>query len=181
MMASAPLLADGLDIIHRRLVMTKTPFPGTFYPSRLGILPLSEPSEFVESELFEHACSTPILIDPRQRLKLLAMIVSEAFAAMPQLSTILINICAPDYLAQLPAELLDRRVFLCSHVDSMAALLYRDMAAMTIEQAFRTDGYERGDNGIDLTFRALDAGVCDRFVQGLTDRYRITPEIAGAA
>jgi hypothetical protein len=133
--------------------LVRSPFAGALQQAELGMLVLSDPSEFREHANAEQHGQAPILLSPGQRYAWLAALVRGARERIPYLSTVLVRLTAPDFLVQLPADLLAADVLL---VNDAAELVPRLVARgckgiMVIDHQLRVDGFECGDNRLTLT------------------------------
>jgi hypothetical protein len=133
--------------------MTVSPFAGIPYRSELGVMPLYDTREYLNTSAVEHAATAPILLCPSQRMAILRSLVRGAREAIEGLSTILVRLCGPDYQIQLPTDLLAPDVLLTHDPELLVPVLTRSRRSgiLTLWQALRTDGIDRGDNELTLT------------------------------
>ncbi len=148
--------------------MTVSPFAGSLYRQELGMMPLQDAAEFCHSRFFEKIGQSPILLSPTQRNSLLARLVQVA-RTIPQFRVALVQGGGPDFQRPLPAELLAAEVLLISDPEPLArrVLDQGECGVMTISHRLRVDGFEIGDNSLEIGF--YGAGLLEPFLTAIHD------------
>lgn len=140
-------------------VYARSPFAGNYQKSELQCVPMKEAGDYAHVSEFEHRCDTPVLMSLSERNAVLAGVVRDLRAHVPDLGCVLVRLYGPDFNIPLPADLLAPDVLLvhwpADMVTSVLESGRRNVAV--VQHDIRADGVELGRNSLSVALLAPDA------------------------